>query len=82
MSIEVSRKFTEEILGDILKELKNPKCGNIIRAKGFVNSFNGYLEFSYSSGKTNIFKYSGVKDGKATIIGSNLDNKVLKELFN
>lgn len=82
MSIEVSRKFTEEILGNILKELKSPKCGNIIRAKGFVNSFDGYLEFSYSSGKNNIFKYSGIKDGKVTIIGLNLENKVLKELFN
>ncbi|MDB0439601.1 hypothetical protein ACTPC6_03770 [Clostridioides difficile] len=42
----------------------------------------GYFEFSYSSDKTNIFKYSGVMYGKVTIIGLNLDNRILKELFN
>ena len=81
--METPRKFTGEELCGILSALDEGRCGLVLRAKGIVDSTDGdWIYFDYVPGETDIRRGAAAVTGRFCVIGSKLDEKVLKELFN
>ncbi len=81
MAIRTSLKLSNDKLIDILEKLKNGELGQVIRAKGFLKGDKMDLEFSYASGKYEINERKFESTGKLCIIGKNLNEKSIKDLF-
>ncbi|MEG0772692.1 GTP-binding protein [Clostridium sp.] len=81
IGIETSRKFTKEELGNLLSKLKDSTFGEVLRGKGFLKGEKGYLDFSYTNGQYIINENSTKSSGKACIIGKNLNEEEIKNLF-
>jgi len=81
IGIETSKKFTEEELKVILKELSNPIYGEVLRGKGFLKGIDSFLEFSYTNGQYIIDENKQRCSGKLCLIGENLNEELLKKLF-
>jgi G3E family GTPase len=80
-AIESSNKYTKEELEGLLKELQNPRYGQVIRGKGFLKGHDCYLEFSYTNGQFTVNENSLKSSGKLCLIGKGLKELELKELF-
>ena len=81
--METPRKFTGEELRGILSALDEGRCGLVLRAKGIVDSTDGdWIYFDYVPGETDIRRGAAAVTGRFCVIGSKLDEKALKELFN
>jgi len=81
IGIETSRKFTKDELEEILKKLKNPVYGEILRGKGFLKGINSFLEFSYTNGQYIIDENKQKCSGKLCLIGQNLNDEEINILF-
>jgi G3E family GTPase len=81
IGIETSKKFTKEELEEILKELKNPIYGEVLRGKGFLKGVNSFLEFSYTNGQYIIDENKQGCSGKLCLIGQDLNEEELNKLF-
>jgi G3E family GTPase len=81
LGIETSRKFTRDELEEILKELKDPAYGEVLRGKGFLKGYNSFLEFSYTNGQFIIEENKFKASGKFCLIGRNLVEEEIKKLF-
>lgn len=81
IGIETSKKFTKEELEEILKELKEPKYGEVLRGKGFLKGVNSFLEFSYTNGQYIIDENKQRCSGKLCLIGQGLNEEELNRLF-
>ncbi|MBL4934399.1 GTP-binding protein [Clostridium sp. YIM B02515] len=81
LAIKTSKKFNEESLAEALNRLKESEFGMVIRAKGFLKGKGFGLEFSYANGYFEIYKSKFDSTGKLCIIGKNLEDKKIKELF-
>lgn len=83
IGIETPKKFTEEKISDILSKLYQVgEYGIVLRAKGIVASEEGdWIHFDYVPDEQSIRR--GPKDytGKICVIGSELNEDALKELF-
>ncbi|MCI5773039.1 MAG: GTP-binding protein [Erysipelotrichaceae bacterium] len=77
IGLETINKYTKEELYDILSQLDD----NILRAKGVVNSDEGWLFFDYVSSDIDIRKGNPNYTGLISVIGSNIDEAKIKELF-
>ena len=55
--------------------------GIILRAKGMLPSENGFIHFDYVPGESEIRDGSAEYTGKICVIGSELKEDALKELF-
>jgi len=82
--METPKKFSEEQLKAILSELGNEeKYGIILRAKGIVDASDGdWLYFDYVPGESDIRRGGAAVTGRFCVIGSQLKEEALKELFN
>ncbi len=55
----------------------------ILRAKGIVDSTDGeWIYFDYVPGEKNVRRGSAAVTGRFCVIGSKMNEKALKELFN
>ena len=79
--IKVQSRFSELELKAVLESIKDLQYGEVIRAKGFINSQGGCMEFSYVDGHYNIEETSCETKGKVCFIGQSLNRELLKKAF-
>ena len=80
--VETARKFSRSQIEAALEELDLGTCGMILRAKGIVAAEDGsWIHFDYVPGEENIRTGSAAVTGKLCIIGAQLDEKKVSELF-
>ncbi|TDO90119.1 G3E family GTPase [Halanaerobium saccharolyticum] len=80
-AIETSNQYSREELNYILVQLDNPLYGRVLRGKGFLSGFKRNLEFSYTNGGYNIDSSKSDLSGRVCLIGKDLDEAKIKELF-
>ena len=82
--METPRKYTADELSAILDALHDEeKFGIVLRAKGFVDGKDGqWIYFDYVPEEKNIRSGEPAVTGRFCVIGSKLNEKALKELFN
>ena len=82
--METPKKFTEDELRGILEKLEDEaRFGAVLRAKGIVDSADGqWLYFDYVPGEVDLRRGQAAVTGRFCVIGSNLKETALKELFN
>ena len=78
-----AKKFTAESLKAILDALNDSeKYGFVLRSKGIVDASDGdWLYFDYVPEECDIRRGSAAVTGRFCVIGSKLNEKALKELF-
>ncbi len=81
--IETFHKYTKEEIEAALKELENAeKYGMVLRAKGIVAGADGqWIHFDYVPEETNVRYGSAIVMGRLCVIGAELKEDALKELF-
>lgn len=81
---ETARKFTREELEAALASVEDwEKFGTVLRAKGYVAGKDGaWIYFDYVPEETNIRSGSPAVTGRLCVIGAQLNEAALKELFN
>ena len=80
--VETVKKFTKDELETALAEIqKEEKYGNVLRAKGILASEGAWLHFDYVPGEPQIREGSAGVIGRLCVIGCNLNETALKELF-
>ena len=80
--VETARKFTAEQIEASLKKLDSQEYGFILRAKGIVAAQDGsWIHFDYVPGEHNVRTGSADVTGKLCVIGSDLDEHDIAELF-
>ncbi|MBQ6928056.1 MAG: GTP-binding protein [Oscillospiraceae bacterium] len=82
--METPKKFTEEELRGILSKLEDAeRYGAVLRAKGIVDADDGqWYYFDYVPGEIDLRRGSPAVTGRFCVIGSHINEKALKELFN
>ncbi len=79
---ETVKKYTANEIETILSELDNGECGIILRAKGMVEGEEGkWVYFDYVPQEHDVREGSACFTGKICVIGANLDEEKLSELF-
>ncbi len=83
LGIETAHKFTEDELNQIMSKLsENSIYGEVLRAKGIVASDNGeWFHFDIVPNETQLRRGSADYTGRICVIGSKLNEDVIKELF-
>ena len=81
--VETAHKFTEEELKDIVSKLASDKSfGEVLRAKGIVASDEGeWFHFDLVPEETEVRRGAADFTGRVCVIGSNLEEDKIKELF-
>ena len=81
---ETAKKFTKEEIAKILEAFADfDKYGTILRSKGFVDGEDGkWIYFDYVPDESNIRDGEPSVTGRVCVIGANLQETALKELFN
>ena len=82
--VETPKKFNEDKLDEILDTLssEDTECGIILRAKGIVPSESGeWLHFDLTPGEYEIRKGAADYTGRLCVIGSNINEDKLTEMF-
>ena len=80
---ETVKKFSKDRIASILEALKDgDKYGCILRAKGIVEGENGeWIHFDYVPGEPDVRSGSSAAIGKICVIGSEIDENAICELF-
>ena len=83
MGVETTHKFTKEKLSAILSGLENEEeYGVVLRAKGIVENEDGsWIHFDYVPGCPDVREGCADITGRICVIGSQLDEEKIKELF-
>ncbi len=80
--IETPNKYTKESIENILKALDGGEYGTILRAKGMVPATDGtWIFYDYVPEETDIRAGQPQVTGKICVIGAELKEDKLKELF-
>ena len=80
--VETTRKFTREELCYALGAIQNEyKYGTVLRAKGIVAGEEKWLHFDYVPEEPDVREGSAAVTGRLCVIGCNLNEEALKELF-
>ena len=80
--VETAKKYTVEMIENALKKLDSREYGFVLRAKGIVAVEDGsWIHFDYVPGETNVRLGSAAVTGKLCVIGSDLDETDIAELF-
>jgi len=80
--IETAKKFSTDEIKNILAEIQNEeKFGMILRAKGIVESNDGWIHFDYIPGEADVRSGCAGVIGRICVIGSELNEKEVKTLF-
>ena len=80
---ETTKKFSEAGIREALEAFSEDDCyGMVLRAKGIVESDDGrWIHFDYIPGEADV-RYGGAGIiGRLCVIGANIDNEKIKELF-
>jgi G3E family GTPase len=81
--VETTRVFTKAELENALAEMQREhEYGTILRAKGIVAGEGCWLHFDYVPGEADVREGSAGVTGRLCVIGCNLNETALKELFN
>ena len=78
---ETPKKFSKEALEDMLCKLDSGDYGHILRAKGIVNGEDGWLEFDYVPEEHEVRAGHPDYTGRLCVIGAELKEDGLAELF-
>ena len=80
---ETPRAFARAEIESILTALDSGKYGQVIRSKGFVPASDGgaWIYFDFVPGEHELREGTPGVTGRLCVIGSNLDEAALKELF-
>ena len=78
---ETPRKYTREELEQALEALDEGGCGQILRAKGILPGANEWFYFDYVPGEVEVRTGSADVTGRLCVIGANLDEAALGQLF-
>ncbi len=80
---ETPRKYTDAEVSAILEALLDEKkYGVVLRSKGIVPAQDGgWIHFDYVPGESDVRRGGAQVTGRICVIGSNLDENALKELF-
>lgn len=81
VSIKTHKKYSKEEISKILDKLNKVEYGVVLRGKGYLDSDEGNLEFSYVNGNFTVQKSEIKSYGKLCIIGKNLDKNEINNLF-
>ncbi|MBE7094135.1 MAG: GTP-binding protein, partial [Clostridiales bacterium] len=80
--LETTQKFTQEELENALQAIQDEAVyGTVLRAKGIVAGENKWWHFDYVPGEPDVRKGSAGVTGRLCVIGCNLNEQALKELF-
>ena len=80
--METAKKFTAERIEAVLRKLDSREFGFVLRAKGIVPAEDGsWIHFDYVPGESNIRTGCAAVTGKLCVIGSDLDEADIAELF-
>ena len=80
--IETTRVFTKEELENALAEIQHEhEYGIVLRAKGIVAGEGCWLHFDYVPGEADVREGCAGVTGRLCVIGCNLNETALKELF-
>jgi G3E family GTPase len=80
--METPKNFTEEQIREMMAQLDTGAYGNILRAKGMVSSEReGWIYFDYVPQEHDVRIGSPQATGKICVIGENLKEDMLSELF-
>lgn len=81
--VETAHKFTEEELKEILDKLaKGGEYGEVLRAKGIVTPVEGeWFHFDLVPEETELRRGAADYTGRICVIGANLNEDKIKELF-
>lgn len=80
---ETPRKFTDEEIASALDALLDEgRYGVVLRAKGIVPAEDGgWIHFDYVPGESDVRRGGAQVTGRVCVIGSQLNEAALKELF-
>ena len=79
---ETAKKYTIQAIEAALKKLDSREYGFVLRAKGIVAAEDGcWIHFDYVPGETIVRTGSSAVTGKLCVIGSDLDEADIAELF-
>ena len=79
---ETARKFTVQAIEESLHKLDSREYGFVLRAKGIVAAEDGsWIHFDYVPGECNVRTGSAAVIGKLCVIGSDLDENDIAQLF-
>ena len=80
--VETAKKFTAQDIEEALRKLDTREYGFVLRAKGIVAGQDGsWIHFDYVPGESNVRTGSAAVTGKLCVIGSDLDEADIAELF-
>lgn len=82
-SVETPRLFSEDGLGQALRELNNTgRYGNVLRAKGIIPVANGeWVQFDFVPGEIEIKPFEPDYTGRICVIGRDINSQELQRLF-
>ncbi len=78
---ETVRTYTQEEIKNILAELDSVSYGVILRAKGIVKGEDSWIHFDYIPGEADVRTGTSSTIGRICVIGSNINQEKLAELF-
>ncbi|MBQ6240307.1 MAG: GTP-binding protein, partial [Firmicutes bacterium] len=78
---ETSRKYTEDEIRAALSVLDSGEYGIVLRAKGYVPAEGSWIHFDYVPEETEIREGAAEVIGRICVIGSELKEDKLAELF-
>ncbi len=78
---ETAAKYTEEQIKNILTALDGGEYGDVLRAKGMVESDAGWIYFDYVPEEHNVRFGEACYTGKICVIGAELSEEKLAQLF-
>lgn len=81
MGVETAKVFTREELENALSKLSGEEFGVVLRAKGIVQGKDGWIEFDFVPEEYEIRDGSADVTGKMCVIGAELKEEKIKELF-
>ena len=80
--VETARKFTMGQIEECLNALDNTeKYGMVLRAKGIVSGLGSWIYFDHVPGEADVRVGTPAVTGRLCVIGSNLNEDALRELF-
>ena len=80
--VETHKKFTSDAIRNALETLDSGTLGTILRAKGIVAAEDGtWLHFDFVPGEMNLRTGSAAVTGKLCVIGAELNETGVAELF-
>ncbi len=82
VGFETIKKYTVDEIENILKSLEDEHTyGIVLRSKGIVAATDGWVHFDYVPGEADVRMGGADTIGKICVIGSNINEDKIKELF-